>query len=152
MDWMPSGFILNSSAPRDRTLTDYVATYDHRTHAVTRLEVLGLNDRRGLNVHGLDVVADEIDPDILWVYLINHRPPLDPSVDAHHVGADPVIEVFKTHLGSNLIEWVRTLEDPNIILSPNDVVGGNNGKEVWFTNDRRARTGIVRTAIYQGRA
>ncbi|CAE6416109.1 hypothetical protein ACGC1H_007200 [Rhizoctonia solani] len=147
MDWMPSLFNLNSSARRDRTLTDYVATYDHHTRTVTRLDVVGLNDPRGLNVHGMDVVADQTDSDILWVYLINHRPPLDPLVDAHHVGADPAIEVFKTKLGSNLIKWVRTLEDPNFILSPNDVIGGTNGKEVWFTNDRRARIGVIRALM-----
>ncbi|KDN38774.1 hypothetical protein RSAG8_09324, partial [Rhizoctonia solani AG-8 WAC10335] len=145
--WMPSLFRLNSSALRDRTSMDYVATYDPHTHAVTRLDVLGLNDPRGLNLHGLDVVSDEVDSDILWVYLINHRPPLDPLVDAHHVGADPAIEVFKTHLGSNVIEWVRTLEDSNIIVSPNDVVGGKNGKELWFTNDRRSKTGVARALI-----
>ncbi|CAE6474296.1 unnamed protein product [Rhizoctonia solani] len=147
IDWMPSLFRLNSSALRDRTSMDYVATYDPYTHAVTRLDVIGLNDPRGLNLYGLDVVSDEVDSDILWVYLINHRPPLDPLVDAHHVGADPAIEVFKTHLGSNVIEWVRTLEDSNIIVSPNDVVGGKNGKELWFTNDRRSKTGVVRALI-----
>ncbi|CUA74444.1 hypothetical protein RSOLAG22IIIB_05553 [Rhizoctonia solani] len=147
IDWMPSAFNLNSSALRDRTSTDYVATYDHRTRTATRLDMLGLDDPRGLNVHGMDVVADDVDSDLLWIYLVNHRPPLDPSTDAYLVGADPVIEIFKTRIGSKIIEWVRTLEDPEVIVSPNDVVGGTNGKEVWFTNDRRARTGAVRALI-----
>ncbi|KAH7339448.1 hypothetical protein B0J17DRAFT_655168 [Rhizoctonia solani] len=147
MDWMPAGFKLNSSALRARTSADYVATYDPRSHMVTKLNVLGLKDPRGLNLHGMDVVSDEVDSDILWVYLVNHRPPLDPLADVYRVGADPVIEVFRTHLGSNTIEWARTFEDSSIIISPNDVVGGPDGKEVWFTNDRRARMGMVRTLV-----
>ncbi|CAE7061263.1 unnamed protein product [Rhizoctonia solani] len=144
IDWMPAAFKLNASALRGRTSTDYVATYDPRTQTVTRLDAFGLDDPRGLNLHGFDVVADEVDSNTLWIYLINHRPPIDPSVDAHHTGADPAIEIFKTRLGSSTMEWVRTLEDSDVIISPNDVVGGRNGKEVWFTNDRRARTGVVR--------
>ncbi|CAE6435371.1 unnamed protein product [Rhizoctonia solani] len=147
MDWMPAGFHLNSSALRERTLPDYVATYDPRSRVVTKLDVLGLNDARGLNLHGMDIVTDEVDSNILWVYLINHRPPLDPLADTYRVGADPAIEVFKTSLGSSTIEWTRTLEDSSIIVSPNDVVGGADGKEAWFTNDRRARTGTVRTLV-----
>ncbi|CAE6479863.1 unnamed protein product [Rhizoctonia solani] len=147
VDWMPSMFHLNSSALSERTSMDYIATYDPRSHAMTRLEVVGLTDPRGLNVHGLDVVTDEVDSDTLWMYLVNHRPPLDPLADARQVGADPTIEVFKTHLGANTIKWTRTFEDSRIIVSPNDVVGGADGKEVWFTNDRRARTGMTRTLI-----
>ncbi|KAG8763775.1 hypothetical protein FRC11_012778 [Ceratobasidium sp. 423] len=140
-------FHLNSSALSERTSMDYIATFDPRSHVVTRLDVIGLTDPRGLNVHGLDVVTDEVDSDILWVYLVNHRPPLDPLVDARQVGADPTIEVFKTHLGSNAIEWTHTFEDLQVVVSPDDVVGGADGKEVWFTNDRRARTGMVHTVM-----
>ncbi|KAJ1304412.1 hypothetical protein OPQ81_005560 [Rhizoctonia solani] len=147
IDWMPSLFNLNSSALRGRASTDYVATYDPSSHLVTRLDMVGMKDPRGLNVHGLDIVADEIDPDILWMYLVNHRPPLDPLADARRIGADPVIEVFKTRLGSNTIEWIRTFEYSSLIVSPNDVVGGSDGKEVWFTNDRRAKTGQVRALV-----
>lgn len=146
--WSPAGDYLNATAVRARDSDDYVATYDHQSHEITKLSVVGLNDPRGLNLHGMDVVVDEHDPNLLWVYLVNHRPPLDALVDAHKVGADSVIEVFKTQLGANSMEWVRTFMDPSIIVTPNDVAGGTNGKEVWFTNDRQSRIGIVSTLVW----
>lgn len=144
--WIPSLNHLNTAAlrVRDRTAEDYVATYNHQTGKVTKLHVRGLPDPRGLNLHGMDVVTDKHDPDHLWMYLVNHRPPLDPSIDAHQFGADSVVEVFKTKLGSNSIEWVRTFADPSIIVTPNDIVGGADGKEFWFTNDYRSKLGPVR--------
>ncbi|CCO29441.1 Serum paraoxonase/lactonase 3 EC=3.1.1.2 [Rhizoctonia solani AG-1 IB] len=120
---------------------DYVATYDTRSRKVTKLSITGLVDPRQLNVHGMDVVSDEHNPNIFWVYLVNHRPPL-PGLSED--GADSSIEVFKTQLGSNHMQWVRTFAHPEIILTPNDVVGGPNGKEAWFTNDCPAKKGLKR--------
>ena len=92
----------------------------------------------------MDVVPDENDPDLLWVYLVNHRPPLDPSVDVASVGADSAVEIFKTRLGANTLEWVTTVEDPSIMVTPNDVMGGSNGQEFWVTNDSASKVGVVR--------
>jgi arylesterase/paraoxonase len=149
---MPTLDHLNSSALLARTSKDYVATYDHKSRKVTKLNIVGLTDPRGLNVHGMDVVADEHDSDLLWVYFVNHRPPLDPSVDARQVGADSSIELFKTRLGTDSIEWVRTFVNPEIIVTPNDIVGGTNGKEFWFTNDHQSKLGLVGIACVDIRA
>ncbi|KAG8750658.1 hypothetical protein FRC12_012770 [Ceratobasidium sp. 428] len=92
----------------------------------------------------MDVVPDEHDANLLWVYLVNHRPPLDPAVDAAKVGADSAIEIFKTQVGSSTMEWVKTVEDPSIIVTPNDILGGSNGQEFWFTNDNSVKVGLAR--------
>ena len=40
---------------------------------------MGLDDPRGLSLHGMDVVPSSEDQETLWVYLVNHRPPLEVS-------------------------------------------------------------------------
>ncbi|QRV94112.1 hypothetical protein RhiJN_22130 [Ceratobasidium sp. AG-Ba] len=143
--WTPALGHLNATALRALSSKDYVATYDPTSRKVTRLDLLGLDDPRGLNVHGMDVVTDEHDPSLVWIYLVNHRPPLDPNADAAEIGADSVIEIFKTQLGSDSMKWIKTVSDEKVIVTPNDIVGSSNGKEFWFTNDHGAKTGISRT-------
>jgi arylesterase/paraoxonase len=140
---MPTLDALNATAMRAITSKDYVATYEPRSRKVTKLEVLGFAEPRGLNLHGMDVVPDEHDPELLWVYLVNHRPPMDPTVDATEAGADSAIEIFTTRLGSNSIAWVKTIEDSEVVVTPNDIIGGSNGQEFWFTNDHHAKLGMV---------
>ncbi|KAG8747128.1 hypothetical protein FRC10_002177 [Ceratobasidium sp. 414] len=140
---MPTLGHLNATALREISPKDYVATYEPRARKVTKLNILGLADTRGLNLHGMDVVPDERDSGLLWMYLVNHRPPLDPTANAAETGADSVIEIFKTRLGSDSIEWVETMSDPKFIITPNDILGGPSGKEFWFTNDHAAKTGMI---------
>ena len=90
-------------------------------------------------VHGFDVVPLDTDPLALFVYLINHRPPPEGS---KKVFADSVIEVFKTKLNSEELVYVTTVEDPSVIITPNDVVGYGDGS-FHFTNDARTKLGIV---------
>ncbi|KAF8608964.1 serum paraoxonase/arylesterase [Ceratobasidium sp. AG-I] len=142
--WMPTLDALNATALLEKTSSDYVATYDPKSRTVTKLKVLGLTEPRGLNLHGMDVVPDEHDPTLLWIYLVNHRPPLDLSVDASQVGADSVIEIFKSRVGADSMDWVKTVSDPNIIIAPNDVLGGTTGQEFWFTNDNHVKVGLMR--------
>ncbi|EUC64396.1 serum paraoxonase/arylesterase [Rhizoctonia solani AG-3 Rhs1AP] len=139
--WMPAVQHFNSTHMEGTPSEDYVATYDTQSHKITKLSVTGFADPRRLNVHGMDVVPDEHNPDLLWVYLVNHRPPLS---GLSKNGADSAIEVFKTYLGSSHMEWVRTFAHPEVVLTPNDVVGGSNGKEVWFTNDYPVKQGMKR--------
>ncbi|KAG9102546.1 hypothetical protein FRC06_001820 [Ceratobasidium sp. 370] len=141
--WMPTLDALNATAIRSQTPRDYVATYDISSGKITKLGIKGFTEPRGLNVHGMDVVVDEKDPNKLWIYLVNHRPPIDLRVNAESSGADSVIEVFKTNLGASYMDWVQTVEDSKVIITPNDIVGGTNGEEFWFTNDNGAKTGIA---------
>ena len=136
---MPTLDALNATAVLTRSTPDYLATYDINTKATTQLTVKGLVDPRGLNLHGMDIVPDETDPRVLWIYLVNHRPQLDSA----HKGADSVIEIFKTHSGADYVEWVETVSDVRVMVTPNDIVGGSNGNEFWFTNDNGVKVGLV---------
>ncbi|CAE6431698.1 unnamed protein product [Rhizoctonia solani] len=138
--WMPTLEALNATAVLNRSVHDYLATYDTSTGAITRLTVRGLADPRGLNLHGMDVVPDETNPTTLWVYLVNHRPELDSA----YKGANSVIEIFKTQVGADYVEWVRTVEDARVVVTPNDIVGSGNGQEFWFTNDNGVKVGVRR--------
>ncbi|EAU91102.2 serum paraoxonase/arylesterase [Coprinopsis cinerea okayama7 len=144
--WTPAVGHLNAEgASRE----DYVATYDPLTQKITRLTVTGFTSKRGLSLHGMDVVPSADDPDQLWVYLVNHRAPLEG--DARKVGADSAIEVFKTIVGSSKLEYVRTVEDDTII-TPNDLIGSPDGKSFYVTNDHGVKVGFSRDLEMLGRS
>jgi hypothetical protein len=119
-----------------------VATYNPQSGKVTKLKTVNFNSPRGLSLHGMDVVPSSSNPSELWIYLVNHREPLngDPKV----VGADSSVEIFKTALGGSTMEYVRTVEDP-LVLTPNDLTGTPDGKAFWVTNDYGVKTGLVST-------
>ena len=140
--WTPAIDHLNATgASRD----DYVATYQSKTNTVTRLKIVNFSSSRGLSLHGMDVVPSEIDPSELFVYLVNHRAPLG-DADAAKVGADSVIEVFKTTVGGSTLTHIKTVEDP-VIITPNDIAGSSDGKSFYFTNDHGAKVGLVRHRV-----
>ncbi|TFK44268.1 serum paraoxonase/arylesterase [Crucibulum laeve] len=143
--WTPAVGRLNATgASRD----DFVATYDPKSSSITRLKVVGYDSPRGLSLHGMDVVPSS-NPNQLFVYLVNHRAPLDGI--AEKVGADSSIEVFTTTVGGNTLTHVKTVEDP-VIITPNDVVGSADGKSFFFTNDHGEKTGLSRELDMLGRA
>jgi len=135
--WVPALGRFNATGARN----DYVATYDPASSQVTRLSLVNFADGRGLSLHGMDVVPSSSDPSVLFVFLVNHRPPPDER-SASLVGADSSIEIFKTTIGSDSMTHVRTVEDP-IIHTPNDLVGDPDGKSFFFTNDHGEKVGIV---------
>ncbi|PPQ95320.1 hypothetical protein CVT26_008165 [Gymnopilus dilepis] len=138
--WLPTMSQLNSTGASTK---DYVAIYNPTTSDITRLTTPDFNNGRGLSVHGMDVVPSASDPDVLFVYLINHRIPLG-NKSAAEVGADSVIEIFKTTVGGKVLEHIRTVEDPTVIIAPNDVVGSADGTSFYFTNDHGSRVGLSR--------
>ncbi|QRW08173.1 hypothetical protein RhiLY_07172 [Ceratobasidium sp. AG-Ba] len=142
-DWTPALEALNATAVRGKPAQDYIASYDPRSRAIAKLDPRDFPDPRGLNVHGMDVVPDIRDAGALWIYVVNHRPPLDPTVDAQKLGADSVIEIFKTRVGASSIKWVKTIQDSSVIVTLNDVLGASNGEEFWFTNDHHVKVGLV---------
>lgn len=139
---MPADAVLDAAG---RTGADYVATYDPATRRVTRLTVAGRAPPRGLSLHGMDVVPSAADPSELLLYLINHRAPLAGA--AQTVGADSVVEIFRTRVGGTSMTHVRTVEDPAVIVTPNDVVGAADGKSFYFTNDHGSKAGWVRAPL-----
>ncbi|KAJ1304411.1 hypothetical protein OPQ81_005559 [Rhizoctonia solani] len=138
--WMPTLDALNATAVLTRSTPDFLATYNMKTGAITRLTVKGFADPRGLNLHGMDVVPDETDPTRLWIYLVNHRP----KSDSAYKGADSVIEIFTSQAKADYVEWVQTIKDAQVMVTPNDIVGGRNGQEFWFTNDNGVKVGMRR--------
>ncbi|KAF8492341.1 serum paraoxonase/arylesterase [Russula emetica] len=125
------------------------STYDPATGAVTRLTFSGFPTSQGYGSHGLDVVPSAADPKELFVYAINHRKPVHGK--AKLVGADSVVEIFKTTVGGNTLTHVRTVESP-IIDTPNDLVGSPDGKSFYFTNDHGVKIGFTRYLEYLGLA
>lgn len=131
---------------KEASFNDYVASYDPKTSRVTRFKVVNFNSDRGLSLHGMDVVASSSNPSELFVYLINHRAPLG-GLLAKDVGADSVVEIFKTTLGGDTLSHIKTIQDP-VILTPNDLVGANDGKSFYFTNDHGEKVGLVCNAAF----
>ncbi|PPQ78885.1 hypothetical protein CVT24_012272 [Panaeolus cyanescens] len=149
--WTPAVSRLNATGA---SRTDYVATYDPATKKITKLIPEDLTpevERRGFSLHGMDVVPADGSKDgkDLYVYLVNHRAPL--VGDAKEVGADSVIQVFKIRIGDNVMRYVATVEH-DVIITPNDIVGGRDGKSFWFTNDHIAKVGIIRELSLLGHA
>jgi len=122
------------------TFNDYIATYDPATGAVTRLTFSDFPTPRGYSSHGLDVVTSASNPRELFVYAINHRKPVHGP--AKLVGADSVVEIFKTTVGGNTLTHVKTVRSP-VIDTPNDVVGFPDGRSFYFTNDHGVKVGFV---------
>ncbi|KAG5637986.1 hypothetical protein H0H81_002347 [Sphagnurus paluster] len=146
--WTPA---LGRLDPTHASFDDFVATYDPATSRVRRLKVSNFSGSdRGLSLHGMDVVPSASNPAELFVYLINHRAPIDVQ-SAPRVGADSSVEIFKTTIGSDTITHVHTVEDPTIIC-PNDVVGYPDGQSFYFTNDHGEKVGLMREFDILGRA
>ncbi|KAJ3802966.1 hypothetical protein GGU11DRAFT_763364 [Lentinula aff. detonsa] len=121
---------------------DYVATYDPSTSKVTRLTLENFDSKKnGLSLLGMDVVPSEKDSNELFVYLINNRPPQD-GQDPSVVGADSVVEIFKTVAGGDTLVHLKTVRDPAIV-SPNDLAGFSDGKRFYFTNWVNRKTGFA---------
>ncbi|KAF8629258.1 hypothetical protein AX17_005837 [Amanita inopinata Kibby_2008] len=145
--WIPAvGRLNETAASRD----DYVAIYDPKSSQVTRLKVKNFGNVRGLSLHGMDVVPSSTKPEQLFVYLINHRAPPN-GQSANLVGADSVVEIFETQVGSSVLTHVKTVEDPAII-TPNDVIGYGDGQTFYVTNDHGEKTGLLRELDSLGRA
>lgn len=136
--WLPAIGSLNATGASNE---DYIATYDPATSQVTRLSTPDFNNGRGLSLHGMDVVPSSSNPQDLYIYLVNHRIPLG-GRSPEQVGADSVIEIFKTTIGGNALTHIKTVED-SIIIAPNDVVGSADGNSFYFTNDHAIKVGFV---------
>lgn len=95
----------------------------------------------------MDVVRSTVpgEEDFAWVYAINHRPP-EPATDAHMVGADSVVEIFKTKIGSDVLEHVRTVRD-ELVVTPNELVGRSDGNGFWVSNDHAVKVGLVSISL-----
>lgn len=128
--WIPTVNVLNATG---KSITDYVAIFDPVASKITRLQTQGFKFHRGLSFHGMDVIQSKYHPSDIILYLINHKEPLLPA-RAEDVGADSVIEIFRTKTGSGEMHYVSTFKDP-VIATPNDVVSTGDDESFYFVND-----------------
>lgn len=96
----------------------------------------GAGGGKAIDLHGFD--AREIHDERLQFWIINHRPPIDPTSgnlldDATAVGANSTIEIFDLTRGSSKLEFVKTIAS-DAIIAPNNVVVPEQDK-VCLTND-----------------
>ncbi|GAA6041818.1 hypothetical protein JCM8097_007177 [Rhodosporidiobolus ruineniae] len=136
-NWTPATLHLNASA-LPPVSTDYVAVLDLPSRSYQKLHLHGLPvEANGVWVHGIEVVRDPKSPKHLTLLLNSHRPPKDRAT-APQVGADSVIEVFETVLGSKEAVHVRTVEHP-LIRTPNNMAAVSK-TGFYVSNDHRYKT------------
>ncbi|BGP16722.1 hypothetical protein JCM10213_009140 [Rhodosporidiobolus nylandii] len=152
--WQPAGALLDGPEQLAATASrpDALRLFDFstRTHSEVRLEGLPKDDssRGRVYLHGLDVLSSPTDPDELYLFLISHRPRLPAEASAQQ-GADSVVEVFRTRVGSSTAQYVRTLRHEALLKTPNNLVADaaalKEGKAAfWASNDHARRLGWER--------
>ncbi|CAD6884035.1 unnamed protein product [Tilletia laevis] len=171
-NWTPTMDKLNAAR---RPTTDAIYVVDTRASGsfasrLTKIQPTNYDGTNGdgtLNLHSLAVLevpskpkpteGDDIafdtgyTPPTLYLYLNNHRPPVDPltskPLDAHKFGANSTVEIFKTTLGDKTMEHVRTFAD-EVIATPNRVAPVSTDSFL-VTNDHGSRkTGLLRSLSY----
>lgn len=138
--WSPGGSKYNISA---RSRTDHIAVLNidqpgpDGLYGLQKLKVGGYFG--DLDLHGFDVRS--IDGRLRF-WLINHRPPVDPTtgefLDAWTVGANSTIEIFDLDEASETIEYVKTIAS-DAIVTPNNLAVDKNGLGIVITNDHNAK-------------
>ncbi|GAA5999682.1 hypothetical protein JCM10207_005867 [Rhodosporidiobolus poonsookiae] len=132
--WVPAMLHLNASALPPLS-TDYLALLDLPSRTVSKVRLTGLpEEAQGIWVHGLDVFRSPSSPSRLTLFINSHRPPSNRALSAQ-TGADSVVEVFETELGSGEARWVRTIEH-ELVRTPNNMAAVSE-TGVYITNDHR---------------
>ena len=140
--WSPGGRKYNISA---RSRTDHIAVLNidqpgpDGLYGLHQLKIGGyLGD---LDLHGFDVRS--IDGRLRF-WLINHRPPADPTsekfLDAWAVGANSTVEIFDLNDAAEILEYVKTIAS-DAIISPNNLAVDKDGLGIVITNDHNAKVG-----------
>ncbi|KAG9027513.1 hypothetical protein FRB95_007650 [Tulasnella sp. JGI-2019a] len=140
--WVPSMDRYNASALPDIS-TDYIALlsltppYKYRALKITGHP----KEAHGIWTHGMRVWQDPSDPAALTLFLVSHRPPVN-RASAPKVGADSVVEIFRTRAGEDEVQWVRTVKH-NLIRTPNTVVPVGP-MSFYVSNDHAKKTQWMR--------
>ncbi|GAA5999732.1 hypothetical protein JCM10207_005883 [Rhodosporidiobolus poonsookiae] len=146
--WFPP--LSRLSAPASPTQPDTLRVLDLQTRNHREIKLVGMPAQEGgagrVWVDGISGAVGGNDggeegEEVVTLYLVSHRPPSPPS-SAPTVGADSVIEVFRTQLGSDEARWVRTVRHA-LVRTPGGVLAdGERG--VWVTNDHAGKTDWTR--------
>ncbi|GAA5948661.1 hypothetical protein JCM21900_005205 [Sporobolomyces salmonicolor] len=132
--WLPAILHINATG-LPPVSTDYLAILDFSDNSYRRLRITGLPDEAaGLYSHAIEIYRSPEEPDVLSVFLVSHRPPKNrPS--SFQVGADSVVEILETTLGSDEVKWVKTVRHP-AIRTPNNLVA-TGPRTFYVSNDHR---------------
>ncbi|BGP40550.1 hypothetical protein JCM10449v2_004512 [Rhodotorula kratochvilovae] len=135
--WSPSMETLDARAlPTVSTDSLRLFSFTSRTH--TALALVDLPAAHpGLWVHGMDALHTPTgaEPDLYTLFVVSHRPPRD-RAQAPREGADSVVEIFETVLGSETARWVGTVRD-ELVRTPNSVVA--TGRRSFYVSNDHTR-------------
>lgn len=110
----------------------------------------GLGNEDVLDLHGFTV--REISDHRLQFFIINHRPPVDPTSgtaldDATSTGSNSTIEIFELDRGSSKLEFTGTIADINI-MAPNNIAWSDYG-HLLITNDHLSKSKLSYRFLFQ---
>jgi hypothetical protein len=97
-----------------------------------------------LDTLGFDV--EVVDAATLRFWFINHRPPVDADkkyLDATKLGANSTIDVFKLKRGEDKMVHLKTVSDPAVVKTPNNIAVMPDGSFL-ATNDHSAKGEALR--------
>ena len=127
---------------------DHIALFDTNTLSVRKLRLTNLPARvqaEGLRLHGIDLFLQP-DGEHATIFLNSHRVPND-RFQAPELGADSVIEIFDTTLGSDEAAYVGTVKHP-LIHTPNNIVAVSS-RSFYVSNDHSEKTHWVRSLVIE---
>ncbi|GAA6060093.1 hypothetical protein JCM10212_003501 [Sporobolomyces blumeae] len=132
-NWLPAVLHLDSASV-PAVSTDYIALFDFKDNSHRRLRITGLPaEAAGIWVHAIDV-HKSAGGEKLTVFINSHRPPKNRKL-GKTLGANSVIEILETTVGSDELKYVKTVQH-NLVRTPNNVVA-LGPREFYFSNDHR---------------
>lgn len=143
--WAPSLDKLDATAlPLEST--DRLRLLDLSTRQHSEVELVGLpTESHGVWVHGIDALVHPDDPSTLVLFLVSHRPRAERALSPE-LGADSVVEIFETRIGSNQARWVATGKH-ELVRTPNNPVA-TGPRSFYVTNDHRRKVHWVSRACF----
>lgn len=132
--WVPATLHLNATQLPEKS-TDYIAVFDLASRSYRRLTLKGLpEEAQGIWVHAIDLWRSPKDPNHLTIFINSHRPPKNRAL-APKEGADSVVEIFETLVGTDEASYVKTVKDP-LVRTPNNIAA-TGPRTFYVSNDHR---------------
>ncbi|GAA5935773.1 hypothetical protein JCM3775_007325 [Rhodotorula graminis] len=132
--WVPATSHLNATE-LPTVSTDYIALLDINTRQYKRVRLDGLPPAaNGIWVHAIELYRSPSNPNKLTIFVNSHRPPSDRSL-APTQGADSVVEIFDTEVGSDSARYVKTIQHP-LVRTPNSIAAVTD-RSFYVSNDHR---------------
>lgn len=120
--------------------------YDFTNNSHHRLKLVGMPKvaEENFNLHAIDVYQSPSDREHLTIFVNSHRPPRDRAT-AGEVGAESVVEIFETRMGSKELKWVKTVQH-SLMRTPNNLVAMDE-RSFYFSNDHRRKVHWVSLSL-----